>query len=413
MVYLDNAATTQMSQKVLDAVESVMAEDYGNPGTIYDIGKRAKDIVEESRKRVAHCIGASESNIVFTSGGSESNAMVFFGIADWMLENGKTTVVVSAIEHESVLRSAEAVCMKYGFHLYKIGVDRNGFVDMAQLSGILCTGAVGLVSIMYMNNEIGTVQSNIKEIADACHYNGAFFHTDCVQALSSVPIDVGKIGCDFLSVSSHKIHGPKGVGALYISDRALNTNAIAPLIYGGAGQEFGLRGGTENVPGVYGFGVACEDVELDLQGDVYGLFRGNKYVFVLRCAFCRGMVSQMRKCEKQPCISLNGCEEKLDGGKASNGKIMSITVQGIDNEALAMMLNERGICVGTGSACRSMEVTPSHVLKAIGLSDTDAMSTIRVSFSRFNTPEEVQSAAAEIVKCSEALRKIGQAEYAG
>ena len=413
MVYLDNAATTQMSQKVLAAVESVMVEDYGNPGTIYDIGKRAKSLVEESRRRVAHCIGASEGNIVFTSGGSESNAMVFFGIADWMLEQGKTTIAVSAIEHESVLKSAEAVCMKYGFHLYKIGVDRNGFVDMAQLIGILSTEPVGLVSIMYMNNETGTVQGNMKKIADACHHSGAFFHTDCVQALSSIPIDVQKLDCDFLSMSSHKIHGPKGVGALYISDRVLGIDAVAPLIYGGAGQEFGLRGGTENVPGVYGFGVACEDVELDLQGDAYGLFRGNKYVFDLCCAFCRGMVSQMRKSEKQPCISLNGCEERLEGKKASSGKILSITIQGVDNEALAIMLNERGICVGTGSACRGMEVTPSHVLKAIGLSDKDAMSTIRVSFSRFNTPEEVQNAAVEIVKCCEVLRKIGQAEYAG
>lgn len=391
MIYLDNAATTQMSPGVLKAVTNVMLEDYGNPGTLYDLGKRAKGLISHARKQVADCIGAREDQIIFTSGGSESNATVIFGVADWMKENEKDTVVVSAIEHESVLKSAEAMCMKHGFHLHILRVDSTGHIDTAELQEVLHTKNVGLVSVMYVNNEIGTVQHDMSKIAGLCHKNGALFHTDCVQALGCIHIDVAEMQCDFLSMSAHKIHGPKGVGGLYVSNFAKDVNAIDPLVYGGSNQEFGLRGGTENVPGAVGFGVACEEIQ-DGDETFDGMICSLSYPFI--CALNRASDE-------------NGLSTRLTVKVASETwKIISITIRGVDNEALAMLLNKRGICVGTGSACNSRSVESSHVLKAVGMSKDDAMSTIRVSFSKYNSAEEVETAANEIVLCSALLLGI-------
>lgn len=392
MIYLDNAATTQMSPGVLEVVTKAMQEDYGNPGTLYDLGKHARASVENARKQVADVIGAQDRQIVFTSGGSESNATVFFGIADWMKKNMKNTVVVSAIEHESVLRSAEAVCMKYGFHLYKIAVDASGCVNVQQLQDILNRESVGLVSVMYMNNEIGTVQPNMNRIINLCRERGAFFHTDCVQALGSIPIDVSLLPCDFLSVSAHKIHGPKGVGALYVSDRVRHSGVLTPLIYGGQGQESGLRGGTENVPGIVGFGQACEEMKISMASGAAAK------VFYLCERFIDRLKVEMEQCGLGGRLCING--------DIQAGKICSVTITGIDNEALALLLDSNGICVGTGSACSSMEVTPSHVLKAIGLSDDAAMSTIRVSFCASNTHAEVSEAARKIAECCRLLMQL-------
>lgn len=386
MIYLDNAATTPISEAVLKAMEPVMREDYGNPGTIYDLGMRAKKLVSEARRQVAKCLHAEENQIIFTSGGSESNATVFFGLADWMRSSGKDTVVVSAIEHESVLKSAEAVCMKYGFHLLKLEADSLGIVNFNQLLGYLRAYSVGLVSVMFMNNEIGAVNWKINEMASVCHEHGALFHTDCVQAFSCLELNVGKLDCDFLSVSSHKIHGPKGVGALYAKDERL----LSPLIYGGGGQEFGLRGGTENVPGVVGFGAACQELSSMLCDDFNIVFRLHDHFTetLYDAAIDAGMERRFR---------INGASHK----------IISLTVKGVDNESLVTLLNSNGVCAGTGSACNTREVEVSHVLRAIGLDDEAAMSTIRISFSRYNTEKEAMSAAREIVRCTKFLLEIG------
>lgn len=384
MIYLDNAATTQISPGVLEAVTNAMREDYGNPGTLYDLGKRAKELVSYARKQVADCIGAREDQIVFTSGGSESNATVIFGVADWMKENEKDTVVVSAIEHESVLKSAKAMCMKHGFHLHILSVDSSGHINPAELQAVLNAKSVGLVSIMYVNNEIGAVQHDMNKIAELCHENGALFHTDCVQALGSDHIDVAEMQCDFLSMSAHKVHGPKGVGGLYVSDLAKHLGAINPLVYGGNNQEFGLRGGTENVSGIVGFGEACSEVD-----DSDAMF--NRMVYNLLYPF----VDSLKRAANE-----NGISDRLVvNGAFDTWKIVRVTIRGVDNEMLAMLLNKRGICVGIGSACNSRSVEPSHVLKAIGMSNDDAMSTIRVSFSKYNTPDEAETAAREIVSC--------------
>lgn len=384
MIYLDNAATTQMTESVIEAVESAMQCDYGNPGTLYDIGKRAKELVQKARGQVAGRMNAEENQIIFTSGGSESNAMVFFGVADWMKNNGKNTVIVSAIEHESVLKSAKAVCDRNGFQLLELGVNRYGNADLKQLSEFLEKNAVGLVSIMYMNNEIGTENLSLPEIAVMCHKYGALLHTDCVQAFGCLKTDVRELKCDFLSVSSHKINGPKGVGALYAADKTI----LHPLIYGGDAQEFGLRGGTENVPGIVGFGVACAEI-------------GGISFCDLSLAFWNAIYTS---------ASEQGIEDRFYTNGYGIGKIISLTVEGVDNETLTLLLNSRSICVGTGSACNTKEIRVSHVLKAIGVSDEDAMSTIRISFSRHNTTAEAITAAHEIVKCAKLLLDSGSKE---
>lgn len=382
MIYLDNAATTPMTENVIKAVESAMRCDYGNPGTLYDIGKRAKELVQKARRQVARRMNAEDNQIIFTSGGSESNAMVFFGITDWMKNSGKDTVVISAIEHESVLKSARAMCDRNGFRLLKLGVDQYGDVDLKQLSEFLKKNAVGLVSIMYMNNEIGTENLSLPEIATVCHKYGALFHTDCVQAFGCLKTDVLELKCDFLSVSSHKINGPKGVGALYAADKTI----LRPLVYGGDAQESGLRGGTENVPGIVGFGVACAEM-------------GGISFCDLSLAFWNAMYTSASK---------QGIEDHFHVNGGCIGKIISLTVKGVDNEALTLLLNSRNICVGTGSACNTKEIRVSHVLKAIGVSDEDAMSTIRISFSRYSTMTETIMAAQEIVECAKLLLDSGR-----
>lgn len=389
MIYLDNAATTPMSPGVLEAVAKAMQEDFGNPGTLYPIGRRAKELVAKARRQVADLIGTQEDRIIFTSGGSESNATVFFGVADWMKKNMKNAVVVSAIEHESVLKSAQAMCMKYGFHLHILEVDSTGYVNYPQLLGILSREAVGLVSVMYMNNEIGTVQRSMDKVAEQCRLHGALFHTDCVQALGSIPVDAEKLACDFLSMSSHKLCGPKGVGALYVSKRAAGFGVPTPLIYGGQNQESGLRGGTENVPGIVGFGRACEEAKAAMEEGAFSNVR-HLYDRFINC-----LTMEAEKYGIRNRFSHNGCSD--------GGKICSLTITGVDNESLALLLGSKDICVGTGSACSSREVTPSHVLKAIGLSDEAAMSTIRVSFSTHNTLRDVKTAAQEIARCCHLL----------
>lgn len=388
-IYLDNAATTVISQDVKDAVNSAMQEGYGNPGTLYLCGRNAKNAVERARQCVAESMNARPENIIFTSGGSEANSTVFFGIADYMKSHKKDTIIVSAIEHDSVLKAAESVCMKLGFHLIKLGVSKEGTVSVDDLENLLKRNGsrVGLVSIMYVNNEIGSVNHNIDMFGQVCKKYVALFHSDCVQAFGFKDIDVKKIGCDFLSVSSHKIHGPKGIGALYVSDSVLAENILEPIIYGGAGQEFGLRGGTENVPGIVGFGQACLDLKESSCQDISKV----------ACRFLTEFLQGMKQAGLLSIVSLNGCNAE------ACTKILSITIHGIDNETLALAMDKNGICIGTGSACRSHEVTPSHVLKAIGLSDDDSMSTIRVSFSRYSTTDEAIDAARTLVSICEML----------
>lgn len=387
MIYLDNAATTPISPEVRKAIVEAM-DDYGNPGTPYSIGRSAKAKVDAARKSVAGSMKANPDNIIFTSGGSEANSLVFSGTAEYLKSQGKDIIVVSAIEHDSVLKAAEFMCIKHGFHLLKMDVSSAGVVSVEELETVLKENndRIGLVSIMYVNNEIGSVNP-IDVIGALCKRYGALFHTDCVQAFGFEDIDVERFGCDFLSVSSHKIHGPKGVGALYVSDTVLSNGILNPIIFGGTGQEFGLRGGTENVPGIVGFGEACRNIS---NGD-------SEYISTMASTFASHFVSEIAGIGLFNLVSFNGYDPEV------RTKTLSITIHGVDNDTVLLAMDRKGICIGTGSACRSLEVTPSHVLKAIGLSDEDAMSTIRISFSRYSTISEVKHAAAELANVCDVL----------
>ena len=268
MIYLDNAATTQLDPRVLESMMPYLMTQYGNAGTLYRFGRAANEAIQEARARVARFIGAGPDSIIFTSGGSEANNLVFHGVRDYLKRIGRTHVLVSAVEHDSVLRAAESL-IKDGFDVEYIPVLGNGTVPSAAVERAL-RADTGLVSVMYVNNETG-VENPVGDIGSICLKHGVLFHTDCVQAAGCHPIDTTSIGCDFLSISAHKIHGPKGTGALYAKDSSI----LSPLIYGGHDQEFGLRGGTENVAGIVGFGRAylmCLDI-LE-KGDIV-TYRGN------------------------------------------------------------------------------------------------------------------------------------------
>lgn len=251
MIYLDNAATTQIDKRVLDAMMPYLTTQYGNAGTLYKFGRSAGEAVKQARAQVAEFLNAKPEQILFTSGGSEANSLVFQGLKEYLKSIGKTHILVSAIEHDSVLKAAHSL-IKDEFYIEYLPAHSDGKV-FAQSVEDAITSKTGLVSVMYVNNETGAVNP-IEEIGTICMKRGILFHADCVQAAGCHPIDVEKIGCDFLSISSHKIHGPKGVGALFAKEKSM----LAPIIFGGAEQEFGLRGGTENVAGIVGFGMACE-----------------------------------------------------------------------------------------------------------------------------------------------------------
>lgn len=380
MIYLDNAATTQIHPEVLEEMMPYLQGHYGNAGTLYSLGRISAGAVDKSRRRVASLINAEPEEIIFTSGGSEANSMVFNGVKDYLKAIGKTHIVVSAIEHDSVLKAAENL-IKDGFDITFLNVDNTGVINWLMLKELLERGDVGMVSIMHANNEIGT-ENPVCLIGKLCQEYDALFHTDCVQSLGSKVVNTKEMQCDFLSLSSHKIHGPKGVGALYVNKNLslLDQGLLEPLIHGGIAQEFGLRGGTENVAGIAGFGKACEIIESDF-GNI------SASVSFLRELFYSTLVNIFESHGVLKYLSTNGDK------KRNTGKVLNVRFEDVDAETLVLLLDTRGICVSAGSACRSHESEPSHVLKGIGLSDDEARDSIRISFSMFNTPEDVKSAA--------------------
>lgn len=369
MIYLDNAATTQLDPRVLESMMPYLTTQYGNAGTLYKFGRAANKAVQEARARVAQFIGGKQNNIIFTSGGSEANNLVFHGVKDYLKRIGRTHILVSAVEHDSVLRAAESLT-KDGFDVEYIPVLGNGTVPSAAVERAL-RADTGLVSVMYVNNETG-VENPVDDIGSICLKHDILFHTDCVQAAGCHPIDVTNIGCSFLSISSHKIHGPKGVGALYVKD----TSLLSPLICGGHDQEFGLRGGTEDVAGIVGFGKACELSSAQLTED-------RTTVSMLKQRF----VTELQGHLGDDAVHINGTS------LLAPGKTINLRLDGVDNESLILMLDNMDICVSAGSACQSHESKPSHVLTAMGLTTEEARSSIRVSFSRMNTVDEVMDAA--------------------
>lgn len=385
MIYLDNAATTKVAPEVLEAMMPYLTDEYGNAGSTYKFGRTAKTAIQKARAQVAKLFNCSPDNVIFTSGGSESNNMVFQGLRHKLMEAGKKHLVVSAIEHDSVLKAAEMLT-KDGFYITYVAPDKDGYIRPRVVSEAI-TEETGLVSVMYVNNEIGTV-NDIKELGAICRQKNVLFHTDCVQAAGQYTIDVNECCIDFASISSHKIHGAKGIGALYV-----RNPDIQPLICGGSEQEHGLRGGTENVSGIVGFGKAAELTLEHLRVDMIE-------ASVLKQQFYMRLHDTFKEAGGDiDTIHVNGHPI------VEPGKILNIRIDGVDAETLLLMLDARDICISAGSACRSHEANPSHVLKAMGLTDDESRSSIRISFSRYNTEDEVFEVAEKIALCARALQE--------
>lgn len=384
MIYLDNAATTKMAPEVYKAMHPYLIGEYGNPGSLHKMGRDAAQAIAVARAQTAELFNCTPEHVIFTSGGSEGNSMVFNGVKGKLLAEGKNHIVVSAVEHDSVIRSARSL-IKDGFYLDFVRPNPRDCVGYQEVLGAIRENT-GLVSVMAINNETG-IANPINAIGILCKKNGIYLHSDCVQIAGQMPIDVEKWQLDFATISAHKFCGPKGVGAVYIRD-----TDIAPLVHGGAEQEFGLRGGTENVAGIVGLGAACE---LCLQAGAEERINA----WVMAQLFLRSIETNF------------GCQKIEDVGIRVNGSefpyhILSLTVDGVFGESLVLMMDSMGVCISAGSACRAHESDPSKTLLAYGLTDEEARSTVRVSFSRYSTVEEVEEAAYLMSECIKTLRDV-------
>ena len=377
-VYLDNSATTFVSNDVLREMMPTFTTAFGNANSANSFGREALALVDLARERVAKAIGAKAEEIYFTSGGTEANNLAIKGIAYQLRDKGNH-IITSCIEHDSVLNACKAL-EKEGFSVTYLKADINGIVSLADLMHHIRKDTI-LISIMSANNEIGTIQ-NLQAIAHTAHEKGIIFHTDAVQAFGAINFHVADMGIDMMSISSHKIYGPKGVGALYIR----NGVQISPIINGGE-QEGGVRGGTINVPGVVGFGKASEIAVRDLSINMHK-------IRVLRDHFLKNLSQKVTN------YTLNGHPaQRLQG-------LLSITFEGVEGEALMTLLDMKGVAVSTGSACNSGSHLPSHVLTAIGLDTAQAKSTIRISIGKSNTKDELDYVVDCIADAVETLRSI-------
>ena len=377
-IYLDNASTTNVSSDVLTEMLPVLGENYGNPNNLHSFGRDALNLVDKARDRVAAGINADRGEIYFTSGGTEANNWALLGLALANKSKGNH-IITSQIEHHSVLESCK-ILEKLGFEITYLPVDKHGLVNIAEL--IHCIGQKTiLVSVMAANNEIGTIQ-NLKTIAKISHEKNVLFHTDAVQALGNFRIDVKDLDVDALSLSGHKLHAPKGVGALYVKKGV----KIDPLIVGGT-QEKSKRGGTLNVASIVGFGKAVENTVRDYTVN-------NKKVKMLKDYFANNLSKEIEY------INFNGHPSQ------SVPSILSVSFNFIEGESLMLLLDLNGIAVSTGSACSTGSQEKSHVLKAIGLNPEVAQGTIRFSFGPNNTKEELDYVLEVVKKNVAKLRQM-------
>jgi len=365
-IYLDNAATTCIDSRVLETMLPYLSEYYGNASSMHSLGSQAKEALDLSRMQVANCIGSQPDEIIFTSGGTEANNMAVKGIAFANRHKGNH-IIVSAIEHDCVLNACKWL-EEQGFYITYLPVDSAGLVDIETLQKLINPKTI-LISVMFANNEIGTIEP-IEEIGKICKQHNVYFHSDACQSFGKIPIDINKINVDLLTVNSHKIYGPKGVGALYVRK---GTN-IAPLFHGG-GQESGYRSSTENIPGIVGFAKAAGlcITEMAYEAKKLTMFR-NKLVDFLFSNFENAYI--------------NGHSEKRLPGH------LSFSFHGLEGETIRLLflLDEMGLAVSAGSACSSNHSgSASHVLQAIGLNPFEARGAIRVSFGRFTTEKDVDA----------------------
>ncbi len=377
-IYLDNAATTQVDEKVMLAMLPYFIKKYGNASSQHLIGQEAKRALEESRHIIAKSISAKDKEIIFTSGGTESNNLVLKGL--FFSNVDKNHIITTKIEHDCIMNTCKWL-EKRGARVTYLDVDEQGFVDIKQLKKSIGNNTL-VVSIIHANNEIGTIQ-DIEAIGKICHDAGVYFHTDACQSYTKVKINVKKMNLDFVTLNAHKIHGPKGIGALYIRDGI----KIEALMSGG-GHEKNFRSGTENIPGIVGFAKA---VKIANEKDI-------KKMTKLRDKL-------INKILKIPNTKLNGAK----GNKRLCNNI-NICFNNIEGEAIGGYLDSYEISSSTGSACSSHTLESSHVLKAIGLTDLEANTSIRLSLSKFNTEEEIDYTLEILNKVVEKLRRMSPVE---
>ena len=374
--YFDNAATTKIKSEVLNEMMPYLTEEYGNPSSLYSIGRSAKRAVERARTQVANLINANRNEIYFTGCGTESDNTALKGIAYGYKDKGNH-IITSKIEHNAILESCKML-EKNGFKITYLNVDKDGIINLQELENSITKNTI-LISIMFANNEIGSIQP-IKQIAKIAQKNNIVFHTDAVQAVGNVPIDVEELGIDMLSMSGHKINAPKGIGALYVR----NGIEFEKFMNGGH-QEKNKRAGTENLAGIVGLGKACELARTNLRYHIEYIKRLRDYYHLL-------VLNNINN------VKINGSmESRLPGNS-------NISFLGVDSTALLLELDKKGICCSAGSACNSGEAVPSHVLTAIGLDSEMSRSALRVTFGDKNTKEEVEYLVENIKKSVQKLR---------
>ena len=360
-IYFDHAATTAVAREVKEAMDPYFCENYGNASSLYDLGYKSKEAINEARIKVAKVLNAKPNEIYFTSCGSESDNLALKGVARANRQKGNH-IITNKIEHPAVLNTCKQL-EKEGFKVTYLNVNKNGFVDLEELKNSINSNTI-LVSIMFANNEVGTIQP-IKQIANIAHKYNAIFHTDAVQAVGNVKIDVQEMGIDLLSMSAHKFYGPKGVGALYVRK---NVNFVQ--LQNGGHQENDKRAGTENVAGIVGLGKAIELADKNME-------ENNKKLLELRQYFLEQIKNKM------PYIRING---DLNNRLPGNINISFLYVNGKD---IVKMLANYGICTSSGSACSSGLPQPSHVLLAMGLNEGIAKSSLRITLGKENTKEDI------------------------
>lgn len=377
-IYADNAATTKLSKTALDAMMPYLTEQYGNPSSLHTVGQIAAEALFNARKSVAESLGCDPKEIIFTGGGSEADNQALLTAAETGARKGRKHIISDNIEHHAILHSLKRL-EKQGFEITLLPVDGEGRVDPEQVRKAIRPDTA-LVTIMMANNEIGTIEP-VKEIAAICKENGVLFHTDAVQAVGHIPVNVKDIGCDMLSLAGHKFHGPKGVGVLYARKGIL----LSSLIEGGA-QERGKRAGTENIAGIVGLAAALKDAVSNLDANMAKISK-------LRDRLIEGL-SQI------PHSILNGSRtERLPGN-------VNMCFEGIEGESLLLLLDQKGICASSGSACTSGSLDPSHVLLAIGRIHDVAHGSLRLSLCEYNTEEEIETIIRAVPEIVGYLRSI-------
>lgn len=379
-VYMDYAATTPMAPEAAEAMRPYLAEDYGNPSGIYALARRSREAVKKARRIIADTLNTEPENIYFTSGGTESDNWALIAAAEAFNPRGRH-IITSKIEHHAILNTCHYL-EKRGFDVTYVDVDREGLVKVSDVEAAIRRDTI-LVSIMAANNEIGTIEP-VADIGRLCQSKGILFHTDAVQAYGHLPIDAGQWHMDMLSASAHKFNGPKGTGFLYIK----NNHFLKPFIHGGS-QEMRLRAGTENVAGIAGMGCAA------------ALAHERMEVFARRESALRNRLIY-RLCSELPYVRLNGSKNHRLSNNAS------FCIDGADSTSMLVMLDMAGISASGGSACASRDAAPSHVLKAIGLSDAEASSALRLTLCAAHTEEDIDYTVEQVKRIVTSLRYAGR-----